>query len=258
MADINPEFIERYQLLYQKDPNSKIFAPLAEAYRKMGMLKEAMKVANKGVELHPSFPSGRVALAKVLIDLKKSTEAIEHLEKAVALSPENVLAHTLLAKSYLELKKPRKALHAYKMLLFLNPNHTLAQNMVKKLESLEAEDFEEEVFSIRKLGDNIRSHFIDEKMQEELSTQHEKNRYLERCLSLADAFLARNDYEKALSCLLAARERLGKIPEVEKRLLLIHEREEEPDITTKASPIRKKIAFLERLLLRIEKNQALT
>jgi hypothetical protein len=32
------ELLERYQILLEKDPRSQVFAPLAEAYRKMGLL----------------------------------------------------------------------------------------------------------------------------------------------------------------------------------------------------------------------------
>ena len=44
MNPVNPEFVERFQIMYQKDPNSRVFAPLAECYRKMGLLDEALRL----------------------------------------------------------------------------------------------------------------------------------------------------------------------------------------------------------------------
>src|SRR6185312_9107047 len=95
MDEINPEFVERYQRLYEADPKSRIFAPLAEAYRKMGLLNEARDVAESGVANHPDFPGGRVALGRVLNDLGLIEEAVRELKKAAELAPENILAQQI-------------------------------------------------------------------------------------------------------------------------------------------------------------------
>ena len=41
IQNVNPEFVERYQLELARDPRSRVFAALSEAYRKMGLLDEA-------------------------------------------------------------------------------------------------------------------------------------------------------------------------------------------------------------------------
>src|SRR6185437_2914404 len=101
MDEINPEFVERYQQLYEADPKSRIFAPLAEAYRKMGLLKEAREVAEAGVGHNPQFAGGRVALGRIFCDLGLIKEATRELKKATELAPENVLAHQVLGECYL-------------------------------------------------------------------------------------------------------------------------------------------------------------
>ena len=55
MATIHPELIERYQLTLERDPKSQVFAPLSEAYRKMGLLEEAFRISTRGVQFHPIF-----------------------------------------------------------------------------------------------------------------------------------------------------------------------------------------------------------
>src|ERR1700722_5164925 len=127
-------FVERYQLLYEKDPNSKVFAPLAEAYRRMGLVDEAIDLASQGVKLHPNFASGRVALGKCYVQKSEHEKAIEQLKIAVELSPENLLAHQLLAECYAKIRKPAESLNEFKMVLFLNPNDVRAAQVVKKLE----------------------------------------------------------------------------------------------------------------------------
>ncbi|MGE4131325.1 MAG: tetratricopeptide repeat protein [Bdellovibrionales bacterium] len=97
MQDIQAELIEKYQILLQKDPKSQVFAPLAEAYRKMGLVEEAFRIAVRGVQFNPNFSGGRIALAKIFLDRQSLPAAIDELEKAISLSPDNILAHSLLA-----------------------------------------------------------------------------------------------------------------------------------------------------------------
>jgi hypothetical protein len=59
--------VYRYLRQFQEDPTSKVFAPLAEAYRKSGLLQEALKIAREGLLVHPHYMAGKVSLALVWI-----------------------------------------------------------------------------------------------------------------------------------------------------------------------------------------------
>ncbi len=153
-------FIERYQVLYEKDPDSKVFAPLAEAYRRMGLIDEALDLAERGVRKHPHFASGRVALGKCFAQKGEYDKAVDELRVAVNLSPENLLAHQLLAQCYSSLKKPAEALNAYKMVLFLNPNDAKTAKVVSDLEAKvfteTKEEWADEDFSMEKIHEVAR------------------------------------------------------------------------------------------------------
>ncbi len=265
MSQTNSEFILKYEQIYKRDPRSKIFAPLAEAYRKVGQVEEALKIATQGVHYHPEFAGGRVAFAKVLLDLKKPHDALLHLKKAVELSHENVLAYHLLAETYLELRNPKEALKAFKMLLFLNPQDPKAKKAVKKLESLTADEFGEEVFKIepvniqRNSNDFLSKQMKQEPLSESASTAV-KIKGLERFISLADAFIVRNDLERAESTLRRALEEFGTQPEISNRLTMLSKKQNpapEPESLTPATPHRSQLvaehkrALLEFLLQRI-------
>ena len=58
-----PPIIYEYLKKYQEDPSSRVFAPLAESYRKAGLADEAIEIAREGLRVHPNFVGGRVALA---------------------------------------------------------------------------------------------------------------------------------------------------------------------------------------------------
>lgn len=277
MDEINSEFIERYQKMYEKDPTSRIFAPLAEAYRKMGLLKEAREVAEKGVHDNPNFPGGRVALGRIYLANSQFKEAEVQFCKAVDLAPENMLAYQLLAETHLRLKKTKEALKAYKMLLFISPENTRAQNAVRKLEALTADEYDDDMFAMKPLQavisewDDLQ---LDLKLKPDTenstgSASSEKKRiYLERALSLADAHIVRNDIDRALDALNEAERLFGPNPEIVKRLKLLHERQlsalaipqTNSEILLKKHEIRpskldRQIDFLQDLLQKIKNRE---
>ncbi|OFZ80859.1 MAG: hypothetical protein A3K03_06765 [Bdellovibrionales bacterium RIFOXYD1_FULL_44_7] len=127
--------IYSYLRKYQEDPTSRIFAPLAEAYRKAGLIDEAIEIAREGLRVHPQFVGGRVALARALFDNKLYSEVMNELAPIIAEVPDNLVAQRLLAESYLMLGRVIEALGCYKMLLYFNPNDTETAQIVQELEN---------------------------------------------------------------------------------------------------------------------------
>jgi tetratricopeptide (TPR) repeat protein len=255
---MDSEFIRRYQSLYDQDPSSRIFAPLAEAYRKEARFEQALSIAERGVLEHPHFASGRVTLGRILIDLGRVEEALDHLEKAVETAPENILAHRLLAESYLQLKDRKNALKSFKMVLFLNPSDDRAEKQIRRLESITAADYEEDAFQLQSLRET------------RLTTTAEDERWeVDRAMSLCDAFIVRNDFDRALEVLESLDENIKENSEIKKRLNALQDRAPRmneqtavshspgPDpIEVKTQQIVKanqKIEVLETLMHRIKK-----
>ncbi len=253
--------LERYQILLEKDPRSQVFAPLAEAYRKMGLIEEAFRICVRGVQYHPNFAGGHLALAKVLLDRQNPQGALKELEKAVELSPDNILAHQMLGEIHLGMKNAKDALRAYKMVLFLAPNNERAQRAVRKLESLTADEFDDDIFAMKPLKDVAD---LDGRL-ELLTPLHEghgdskKIGELDRFLSLADAYIVRNDFERATETLREAERYYSSSPEVEKRLILLSQRTQqrsepeseqdlEPPVSRQTVAVDQKIQLLNELL----------
>ncbi len=123
-----------YLKTFQDDPTSRVFAPLAEAYRKAGLIDEAIEVAREGLVVHPRFMGGRVALARALFDKKLYHDVIDELFPLVQDIPDNLVAQRLLAESYLILGRVAESLSAYKMLLYFSPQDQEAAQLVQELE----------------------------------------------------------------------------------------------------------------------------
>lgn len=282
MAKLDAQTIEKYQIILSKDPASQVFAPLAESYREMGLHKEAEKVAREGIKRHPQFVSGLVTLAKILRDLEKYDEALLHLKKAISLASENILAHQVCGEIHLARREPKEALKSFKMVLFMNPHSQSAKKAVQKLESLTADEYDDELFQMAKLN-TIKP--LDQKndgsqpakttpanapqvvLNGEGKTEGALPRGMERVLSLIDAFIVRNDLEKAQWMLEDASKEYGQHPEILRRSKALRSRSGDAENLDTATPLRplqnrkeaskqKRIETLELLLRRIEDYRA--
>jgi tetratricopeptide (TPR) repeat protein len=138
--------IYSYLKRYQDDPSSRVFAPLAEAYRKAGLIDEAVAVAREGIVLHPKFMGGRVALARALFDKKLFQEVVDELSPIVHDIPDNLVVQRLLAESYLMLGQVAESLSAYKMLLYFAPQDS---DIAQIVQELEAQGYEEGAVVLR-------------------------------------------------------------------------------------------------------------
>jgi len=89
--------IKKYEDILARDPMAYSFAPLADIYRKLGLLDEAVAIARRGVALHPDFASGQMSLAIACLEKGMADEARDALEAVVRVTPENLDAQRMLA-----------------------------------------------------------------------------------------------------------------------------------------------------------------
>jgi len=128
------EDIERLKEKISRDPNSKLFVPLAEEYKKAGMLDEAIEVLTGGLENQPGYLSARVSLGKIFIDRGMLHEAQREFEKVIASIPDNLYAHKKLAEIYKELGDKDKATKELRTVLKLNPLDDWAAASLSEIE----------------------------------------------------------------------------------------------------------------------------
>ena len=129
-----PPLLYDYLKKWQDDPTSRVFAPLAEAYRKVGMIDEAIEIAREGLRVHPSFVGGRVSLARALFEKKLYADVCAELQSIIHEVPDNVVAQRLFADSCMMLGRVAEALSGYKMLLYLTPTDAEIAKIVHELE----------------------------------------------------------------------------------------------------------------------------
>ena len=77
--------ISKCQKILETDPNSQIFAALAEAYRRNGDLDKAFRICQNGLKIHPSYGSAHVVMAKINLDRRLYDWAEIEAKKAAEL-----------------------------------------------------------------------------------------------------------------------------------------------------------------------------
>ena len=129
--------IEKLKERVDKDPNSKLFVPLAEEYKKEGMLDEAVSVLLGGIERQPGYMSARVSLGKIYLEKGMVNQARSEFENVTKSIPDNLYAHKKLAEIYRDLGEKELSIRSYKTVLKLN---ALDDDAISNLRDLEGEE----------------------------------------------------------------------------------------------------------------------
>ncbi len=141
------EEIEKLRERVERDPDSKLFLPLAEEYRKAGMYEEAIEVLEKGLQRQPGYTSAKVALGKIYLEQGKLDDARVVLEEVALTVPDNLFAKKKLAEIYNKKGDTERAKEYCKKVLELNPDDEEIKGMLEQLmvssEEKEAEELKE-------------------------------------------------------------------------------------------------------------------
>jgi len=81
--------IDKLEQRYRENPKGRNFAPLADAYRKAGLLDNAIELCKSGLERHPDYVSAHIVYGRCLIDQKNDAAASEVFRKVITLDPEH-------------------------------------------------------------------------------------------------------------------------------------------------------------------------
>lgn len=125
--------IKKYEDILANDPNSYCFAPLADLYRKLGLLDDAIAVARRGHEKHPEFVSGCLVLGRSYLEKGMKEEGKPLLEKVARSTPENLQAQKLLSQIYAEEGSIAAAEKTLQLILSLNPDDTESRVLLDSL-----------------------------------------------------------------------------------------------------------------------------
>ncbi len=125
--------VKKYEDTLARDPRSCCFAPLAELYCRLGLHDEALTVVRNGVELHPDYPGGYLALGKAYLGKGMVPEGMAALEHALRLTPDNHIALKILGQLYQGAGRNQDALALFRRVVELNPRDDESRAVVDLL-----------------------------------------------------------------------------------------------------------------------------
>jgi tetratricopeptide (TPR) repeat protein len=132
---MNDDSVQRYEQMLMEDPQSRAFAPLAEAHRKAGRLDDAIKVAKAGLEIHPGYSGGLVVLGRAFYEKGELDNAAEILKKAISDTPESYLGQKFLGKVFMDKGEISGALKAFEAANLLSPEDDEVVRLLEEVKS---------------------------------------------------------------------------------------------------------------------------
>jgi tetratricopeptide (TPR) repeat protein len=152
--------IQKYQKTLVENPDSRVFAPLAESYRRLSLHDRAFEVLKEGIKRNPDYVLGYLVLASCYADKDEHQLVYTTLRPLVHNNRDNLRLQKLFAQSCLKLQHIDEALETYKYLLFMNPKDTEIAERVKELDNIspvteprpiEEEETDADQFHVEKL-----------------------------------------------------------------------------------------------------------
>jgi tetratricopeptide (TPR) repeat protein len=164
----SPLFL-KYQTDFEKNPKSRVFAPLAEIYRKVGMTEKSMEILSQGLRYHPDYVMGYLGLAFCYFDVRQYNLTYTTLRPFIVENRDNIRMQKLFAETCISLDKQDEALETLKYLLFINPRDKEISNSVTNLE--------------KKLESSAKIETYPLKIAEEISSKPEESFQVEKLVS---------------------------------------------------------------------------
>jgi len=134
--------IGHLQERYDRAPESRLFAPLADAYRKSGDIDRAIELCEKGLEGYPDYASAHVILGKCFYDKGATERSRAEFERVIEIDPENLVALKFMGDILMDEGDRDASISFYSRLLSIDPTN---EEVSGKLKGLEDEFREREI-----------------------------------------------------------------------------------------------------------------
>jgi tetratricopeptide (TPR) repeat protein len=131
MSDELHNLIERYN----RARDSRLFAPLADAYRKNGDVDKAIEILDRGLEKMPHYASAHVILGKCYYDKGATERSKAEFRRVLELDGENLVALKFMGDILLAEDKRAEAAEFYRRILSIDATNTEVARALKEMEA---------------------------------------------------------------------------------------------------------------------------
>lgn len=127
--------IKLLQERFDRAPESRIFAPLADAYRKNGDVEKAIELCENGLETYPDYASAHVILGKCFYDKGATERSRAEFERVIEIDPENMVALKFMGDILMAEGDRDEAIACYRRILAIDPTNEEVSGKLKGLEN---------------------------------------------------------------------------------------------------------------------------
>lgn len=132
-----PDRLTQLRARWEADPASRIFLQLAEEYRHLGRVQDALAVLDKGLQEHPGYLSALVAKGRCHLELSDGESARGVLERVVKQDATQMVANKLLVRAYLETGDPVRARERLDLYSLLNDSDPEIEDLRRRIRQIE-------------------------------------------------------------------------------------------------------------------------
>lgn len=132
-----PDRLTQLRARWDADPSSRIFLQLAEEYRHLGRIQDALMVLDRGLKEHPGYLSALVAKGRCHLELGEGDAARVVLERVVKQDATQMVANKLLVRAFLETGDPVKARERLDLYSLLNDSDPEIEDLRRRIRQLE-------------------------------------------------------------------------------------------------------------------------
>jgi tetratricopeptide (TPR) repeat protein len=126
--------ISSYLQIVSKDPHSTAFVPLAEAYRQIGLLDDALEAARMGTAMLPHFSPGFASLGRIFGQMGRIDEAMSAYARALSIDRQSQSALVGLARLHLVRGERDLARKILLQAAEFHPQDEMVENMLVALD----------------------------------------------------------------------------------------------------------------------------
>ena len=119
----------------QAEETSRVFARLADTFRRNDHLEEAIELCHRGLVHHPGYVSGHIVLGQCYLDLGRLEEARDSFVRALALDENNILTLRSLGNILFQQGELEEAAVHYRRALQLEPRNSDLQELLREAEA---------------------------------------------------------------------------------------------------------------------------
>ena len=136
--------IDKLEARWRDNPKGRVFAHLADGYRKLGDHSKAEGLILHGLKNHPNYISAYIVLGRIYLDSERLSDAHTQLSKVLELDPQNLIALKLLGDLATSGGRVEDARSWYERMLLIDSRSEEANQALAALEGGVDEEVAEE------------------------------------------------------------------------------------------------------------------